>query len=203
MPLPQTAQPNPPDAQCSTAWLAPEAAVRRAISEGRRELLAYLAPTRQPRRRSEVLQVFALRALQRSGGLHDVERLRGWLARVLATSIADFQRGTVQTRRREVAFDDDDPHHSGVAPTTNDDQAVCGCLHKMLPTIKPEYAEIVLRADLRGESRDQIAAELGTTANNVAVRLHRGRLALKKRLEQTCMSCPEHGFFYCQCGAGR
>jgi DNA-directed RNA polymerase specialized sigma24 family protein len=146
-----------------------------------------------------VLQAFALRALQRSAGLGDAERVRGWLARILATSMADYQRSTGKVRRREVAFDDEDPDHGGAAPTPEDEDAVCACLHKVLPTVRPEYAEVVRRVDLRGESRDQIAADLGKTVNSVAVRLYRGRIALKKRLEQTCSSCPEHGFFHCYC----
>jgi RNA polymerase sigma-70 factor (ECF subfamily) len=79
------------------------------------------------------------------------------------------------------------------------DGAICDCLYKLLPTLKPEYAEIIWRADLLGEPRDRIAASLGTTLNNVAVKLHRGRQALKKRLDEMCLTCPVHGFLDCRC----
>lgn len=79
------------------------------------------------------------------------------------------------------------------------DEAVCTCLNKLLPTIKPEYAEVVRRVDLLGEARDRVAADLGVTLNNVAVKLHRGRHALKKRLEEMCLTCPTHGFLECGC----
>ena len=79
------------------------------------------------------------------------------------------------------------------------DGAVCNCLHKLLPTLKPEYADVIWRADLLGEPRDRIAASLGVTLNNVTVRLHRGRQALKKRLEEMCLTCPIHGFLDCRC----
>ena len=79
------------------------------------------------------------------------------------------------------------------------DEAVCNCLHKLLPTIKPEYAEVVRRIDLLGEGRDRVAANLGVTVNNVAVRLHRGRQALKRRLGEMCQPCPTHGFLECGC----
>lgn len=37
------------------------------------------------------------------------------------------------------------------------------------------------------------------TLNNINVRLHRGRQALKLRLEEMCLTCPEHGFLDCRC----
>jgi len=40
----------------------------------------------------------------------------------------------------------------------------------LLPTLKPDYSEVIWRADILGESRDRIAASLGTTLNNVSVR---------------------------------
>ncbi|VVT00779.1 hypothetical protein RV134_210184 [Roseovarius sp. EC-HK134] len=38
----------------------------------------------------EVLQVFMLRAIGRSGQLRDVRAVRGWLSQILASSIADY-----------------------------------------------------------------------------------------------------------------
>ena len=86
-----------------------------------------------------------------------------------------------------------------IEPDREADEAICNCLHKLLPTLKPEYADVVWRSDLLGEPRDRIAASLGTTLNNITVRLHRGRLALRKRLEEMCLTCPVHGFLDCRC----
>jgi hypothetical protein len=44
-----------------------------------------------------------------------------------------------------------------------------------------------------------VACQLGLTPNNLAVRLHQARQALRKRLEQTCETCPTHGFRNCAC----
>jgi transposase-like protein len=52
---------------------------------------------------------------------------------------------------------------------------------------------------LAGQSRVAVARQLGLTPNNLAVRLHRARQALRKRLEQTCETCPTHGFQSCAC----
>jgi hypothetical protein len=41
---------------------------------------------------------------------------------------------------------------------------LCNCLYKLLPTLKPDYAEVIWRADIVGEPRDRIAASLGITS---------------------------------------
>ena len=43
------------------------------------------------------------------------------------------------------------------------DGVVCNCLYKLLPTLNPDYAEVIWRADILGEPR------VGTTLNNVTV----------------------------------
>ena len=78
-------------------------------------------------------------------------------------------------------------------------EVVCNCLYKLLPTIRPEYAEMVRRIDLLGESRERVAARLKVTSNTVTERLHGGRQALKRRLEEMCRSCPAHGSLDCGC----
>jgi RNA polymerase sigma-70 factor, ECF subfamily len=43
------------------------------------------------------------------------------------------------------------------------------------------------------------AEERGLTATNAAVRVHRAREALKKRVTQACGTCAEHGCLDCSC----
>jgi RNA polymerase sigma factor (sigma-70 family) len=175
-----------------------DAAVQRALVEAREEMLLFL----QHRLRSrddaeEVLQRFSLRALERASQLRDVRTVRGWLGRILATTIVDHQRNLNRRRRRETHVDEAEIESEAVDAEL--DAAVCNCLYRLLPTLKPEYADIVWRADILGEPRDRLAASLGTSLNNVSVRLHRGRQALRKRLEEMCRTCPIHGFLDCHC----
>jgi len=179
------------------------AAVRRALVESRRDLLKFL------RRRlhshdeaEEVLQRFILKALERSGDLRDVRTVRGWLGRVLATTVVDHQRAAATRRRREHGVDPvvlANMAETLIEPDEEIDDAVCQCLYKLLPTLKAEYAAVIWRVDLLGEPRDRVAVSLGITLNNVTVRLHRARQALKQRLEQMCHICVIHGFLDCQC----
>lgn len=176
------------------------AAVRRTLMQAQRDLLSYLV-----RRLSnagdaqEALQQFVLRVLERSNDLRDVRTVRGWLARVLATTTADWQRRRARIRRRHVAMEETELAALTAALDPDADRAVCGCLYKVLPTLRRGYADIIWRADLLEEPRQQIVASPGTSVNNVTIRLHRGRRALKRRLEETCLACPEDGFLDCGC----
>jgi len=181
---------------------AADVAVRHALVEGRQHILKFLRRRLgDPEAAEDVLQTFMLRAIDRSEQLRDVRAVRGWLSQILASSIADYGRKVSRQRQREVVM----------APTDMDgiqdgfdeeiDEAICACLYKLLPTIKPEYAEVVWRVDLQEQPRETVARDLGITLNNITVRLHRGRQALKTRLEQMCLTCPVHGFLDCDCDA--
>lgn len=177
-----------------------DAAVRRALVEARHEFLAFLQQrVGNKAEAEELLQRFSLRALERASQLRDIRSVRGWLGRILATTIVDHQRHAIRQRRREVNADPADFEEFVVEPDRETDEAICNCLHKLLPTLKAEYADILWRSDILGEPRDRIAASLGTTLNNVTVRLHRARQTLRKRLEEMCLTCPVHGFLDCRC----
>jgi RNA polymerase sigma-70 factor (ECF subfamily) len=185
-----------------TALKASDAAVRSALVEVHRDLLGFLQRRlRNPQEAEEVLQRFAVRALERAVELRDVRTVRGWLGRILATTIVDHQRRAIRGRHREVPMEPEALERAAeaIAPDPEVDGIVCDCLYKLLPTLRPDYADMIWRADILGEPRDRISASLGTSLNNVNVRLHRGRQALKRRLEETCLTCPVHGFLDCRC----
>lgn len=175
-----------------------DTAVQRALVEARQEILQFLQQRLRNRDEAEeVLQRFSVRALERASQLRDVQTMRGWLGRILATTIIDYQRSANRRRRREIQVDQGEL--DGLPADAELDAAICNCLYRLLPTLKPEYADIVWRADILGEPRDRLAASLGTSLNNVTVRLHRGRQALRRRLEEMCLTCPVHGFLDCHC----
>lgn len=178
-------------------------AVRRALVESHEDMLRFLlGKMRRRDEAEEVLQRFMLRAMERAGDLRDVDSVKGWLSRVLATTIADFYRQTARSRKKETATDPQEIAELAEAETEPDqdlEAAVCNCLYRLLPTLRPEYAEVIWRADLLEEPRDDIASSLETSVNNVNVRLHRARVALRERLIQMCRTCVIHGFLDCEC----
>ncbi len=180
-----------------------DAAVRRELVESHRQFLSFLV-RRLPDRDAaeEVLQAFMARALERAPDLKEVLSVRGWLARVLATTIVDHHRRVGRRARRETATDPSDLEELPIEADPEIERAVCFCLYRILPTLKPDYADVIWRIDLLDEPRDRVAVGLGVTLGALNVRLHRGRRALKSRLEAICLTCPEHGFLDCRCEEG-
>jgi RNA polymerase sigma-70 factor, ECF subfamily len=50
-----------------------------------------------------------------------------------------------------------------------------------------------------GMSLADYARQSGVSSNNAAVRIHRARRNLKKRLLETCGTCAEHACVNCTC----
>jgi RNA polymerase sigma-70 factor (ECF subfamily) len=113
--------------------------------------------------------------------------------------LVDFLRQRGRRRQREQPASEQELESLGGTVDPEATEAVCACLYKILPTLPRAYADVIWRIDLLGEPRERTAASLGTTLSNVNVRLHRGRLALRRRLEEMCLTCPVHGFLNCQC----
>lgn len=178
----------------------PNDAAHAVMVEIHQDLLRFL--TRRLGNKDEaadVLQDFYVKVLTKIGDLRDTEKLRGWMRRVLETTLIDYYRA--QGKRRQAESD----YHflESLSESGNErddlDLIICMCLYKLLPTLKSEYADILWRADLVGESRENVAAALSVSEGNLRVRLHRARQALRQRLEETCRTCPVHGYMDCDC----
>ena len=178
-----------------------DTAVRHELVECHRDFLGFLRRRLgNPHDAEDVLQEFMSRALSRSSDLRDAQSVRGWLSRVLATTLVDHYRR--KARRRESVTDPADFDDLPMEPDLEVDAAVCFCLYRLLPTLKPAHSELIWRIDLLGEPRDRVAVSLGLTLNNVNVKLHRARRALKTRLQEICLTCQQHGFLDCRCEEG-
>jgi RNA polymerase sigma factor (sigma-70 family) len=172
-------------------------AVEAALTENRRDFLRFL--TRRlgsADAAEEVLQQFYLRAVSKAFHLRKRESIRAWLYRLLSTVLVDYARREATRRRQENAYA---RQQALIQEDPEFESTVCTCLYTPLPTLKPEYANLLRRLDLLGEPRQEVAAALGVTMNSVTVRLHRARQALKRALLLSCTTCPEHGFLRCAC----
>lgn len=189
--------------QGQIAAKAANAAVRRELVAGHRDFLWFLVRRLGDRDAAEeVLQAFMARALARAPDLKEILSVRGWLGRILATTIADHYRAASRRARRETVTDPSDIDLIPIELDTEIERQICFCLYRVLPTLKPDYADLIWRIDLLDEPRDRVAVALGLTLGNLNVRLHRGRRALRARLEAICLTCPEHGFLDCRCDDG-
>lgn len=171
--------------------------VAAILIENRRTFLRFLARQLGSMEvAEEVLQQFCLRAVSKSSDIKNRESILRWLYRVLSSTLADYYRAQASTLRGKVEYARLQSaliHEFAAEP-----ESVCTCFYELLPTLKSEYAEVLHRIDLRGESRAKAAEDLGITLNLVRVRLHRARHALKDALLASCKGC-DHGFMNCEC----
>ncbi|MBL9083492.1 MAG: sigma-70 family RNA polymerase sigma factor [Planctomycetales bacterium] len=143
----------------------------------------------------EILQAAFVKAVEKSQDLRDEESAMAWFYRLLRNALIDFYRRRDTARK---AF------HSAAEDFSEVDEqelqrTVCQCVAELIPTLKPEYADLLRRVDVEGEAVPAAAAALGIQSNNAGVRLHRARIALKARLEQSCGTCATHGCLDCSC----
>lgn len=162
-----------------------------------REFLAFLQSRLRDRKEAEdVLQGAFVKAIEKVDTLRDDESAVAWFYRLLRNSIVDRHR----KRARDAKQGESDVDELADDPEL--ERAVCRCIDTLIPTIKPEYATILRRVELEEARLTDVAEELAISTNNAAVRLHRARQALKRRLEQSCGTCATHGCLDCTCGAG-
>lgn len=149
----------------------------------------------------DLLQQSLVRAVEHHHSLKQHESIVPWFYRILRHAMIDYYRSQASEARKHDAFlqeltvsgEDKAAAPDAVKPT------VCACLYKLLPAIRPNYAELLRRIDLEGESPDAVARELNLTPNNLTVRLHRARQALRASLEDSCGICSKHGCLNCAC----
>ena len=145
----------------------------------------------------EILQSAFVKAIERGGDLRDGESAVAWFYRLLRNALIDhYRRRDAERRALE--------RHAAETALAIDDEAaledvVCKCAHGLIPTLKPEYADILRAVEMDDVPVATVAGRLGITAGNAAVRLHRARRALKKRLETACGTCTTHGCLDCHC----
>lgn len=171
------------------------------LLEQRAKLLAYIRrKVPDPDLAEDVLQDSLLRALQAAPDLRDEERFIPWFYRILNNAIMDvYRRRQIEARYRAASAE---AAKRAMAPA--EEAALCACIWDLIPTLKPEYAELIVELELWDGDPAQVAERLGITRNNLKVRRHRARRALRKRLEEVCRSCAAHGYPGCPCqhGAG-
>jgi RNA polymerase sigma factor (sigma-70 family) len=172
-------------------------AVVRTLVENHRNFLSFLERRVGSRAvAEELLQAAFVRTLEKGEGLRDGESAVAWFYRLLRNALIDHYRKQA-AEGRALEREAREATEAGPDPELKD--AVCACVGGLLPTLKPEYAELLRQVDLEERSVPEVAAEVGITPNNAGVRLHRARQALKHQLERSCGTCATHGCLDCSC----
>jgi RNA polymerase sigma factor (sigma-70 family) len=175
-----------------------EEAVILSLREGHREFLRFLSRrTPSIEEAEDILQDFYLKAIRSARTIKEPGALKGWLAQVLRRTLADYYR---RSGVRKAAVQRLEMSESSAMLIDDDaDRAVCSCLYRILPTMPGEYSQLIWQVDLLGQPRNRVAKRLGISPNNLGVRLHRARRALRGALMRFCTTCPTHGFLNCAC----
>ena len=178
----------------------PSGEVVARLVASHRDFLTFLE-ARVPSRAiaEEILQAAFVRTLEKGGTIRENESAVAWFFRLLRNAIVDhYRRSASETRAL-----DQQAAGGDMISKVEFENAVCTCMSTLLPNLKPDYAEMIERVDLREVPLATVAAELGITTNNATVRLHRARQALKRQLERSCGTCATHGCLDCTCGDHR
>jgi RNA polymerase sigma-70 factor (ECF subfamily) len=143
----------------------------------------------------DLLQSALMRAMNSPPEADGEDAVIGWFMAVLKNAITDhYRRKAVSAKTAE--------ENAANTPEIADAElkgAVCGCVKGVVATLKPEFAEVLGAVELDEQEISAVAERLGITPNNVRVRLHRARTALKQELLNTCKSCASHGCLDCSC----
>lgn len=149
----------------------------------------------------DLLQQSLIKALEQVHTVRNEESLVPWFYRLLRHAIIDYYRSHATEHKKHEGFlkeltateADKEPSFAEIP------SEVCTCLNRLLPGLRPAYAEVLRRVDLQGESIHAVAEDLKIATNNLTVRLHRARQALRTSLEAACGVCTKHGCLNCTC----
>jgi RNA polymerase sigma-70 factor (ECF subfamily) len=177
------------------ASTADAGSITARLLTSREKFLAYIrSKIADPDLAEDILQDSLLRAMQAAPSLRDEDRLVPWFRGILRNAIIDtYRRRGVE--RKHVS----DAELPDIRDESEDAAQLCACFEALVPTLKGEYAELIQALDLGGEAPESAAARLGISPNNLKVRRHRARQALRRRLEETCRTCATHGCLDCTC----
>lgn len=143
----------------------------------------------------DVFQNTLLKAYERLQTVEDPGALSTWLFRIVSTQCLMMRRKVGP--KREISFDELKPRGADLAEPVEipdvsqmpDDEAarleLQATLESALAEIPADMRIAVLLRDVEGFSTRETAEILGIGPSAVKMRLHRGRLALRRHLEQT------------------
>jgi RNA polymerase sigma factor (sigma-70 family) len=147
----------------------------------------------------EILQEAFVRGLARGASLRSDESAVAWFYRLLRNALVDHHRRAA-AELRGLATLGDEPRDDGQGARDEELVAtICACVTSLVDTLKPEYATALRHVELGGESIRDFARDAGITPGNAAVRVFRARQALRRRVEESCGTCAEHGCHECEC----
>ncbi len=143
----------------------------------------------------DILQAGLVKAIGHTGELRDEAKLTAWFYQLLRHAIIDHARSRRSAANRERTWATD----AALMPSSTDERAICRCLEPLIETLKPNHAALLRLVELDGTSVSVAARDLGLTANNASVILHRARAELREKTKAFCKHCARTSCLDCDC----
>jgi RNA polymerase sigma-70 factor (ECF subfamily) len=166
----------------------------------RSELLAFLEMRTGSKQAAEdALQAAFVRCIEKRSTLRREDKVVAWFYALLANSVVDLGRRRGAESRALQALSREIDVHAG--PVADLPRRECLCIARLLPLLKPDYRRALRTVDIDGEPLSELARRERISGNNAAMRLHRARRALARRVRAVCGPCADSKCADCFCRA--
>jgi RNA polymerase sigma-70 factor (ECF subfamily) len=178
------------EAELARAVLAGEpAAFERFVEHFRSKVFHYSwLMCGSPDDAEEVAQETLINAFQHFDSLREPERVRSWVFRIAKNACLMQRRKSVFAPARELSIDELLPEAEPTADSGPPDAGLLqselkAVLDRVIMELPPIYRAVVLLRDVEELSTEETAHILDVTLDVVKTRLHRGRQAIKQKLD--------------------
>ena len=132
----------------------------------------------------EVAQETLLRVFESLSQLRDPERIRPWVFKIAKNACLMKRRKSVFAPGHELSLDESIPGTDMDADVQLMRTELRDTLHRAVAELPETYRAVVLLRDLEELSTEETAQILDISADAVKTRLHRGRVALRQKMER-------------------
>ena len=157
-----------------------------ALAQHRAALDGFVRARVPPSEVEDVLQVAAMKAVEAHTTLEDPDRVLAWLYRIHRNVVSDATRKRRSLERLAERAERETVGDEAVEWHMDGEGKMCDCSVAQTQFVAEPYAEILRLVDMGELSVPEASKVLGISPNNAAVRLHRARKALRKRMLEHC-----------------
>ena len=163
--------------------------------EFRPRVLRYLARLVGDREAEDLAQVVMLKVSQALPRFRGDSSVSTWIYRIASNAALDELRRR-RTAEQELASspgsgeDDASAPQTGALETEVMRDEMSACIRDFIARLPDNYRAVLALSDLEGFTKEEIAAILGLTLDNVKIRLHRAREKLRSELQAGCRFSP-------------
>ncbi|MDP2875484.1 MAG: RNA polymerase sigma factor SigZ [Holophaga sp.] len=140
-----------------------------------------LKRVRSPAEAEDILHDVFLKMLTSLASVQRVDHLRAWLFTVARNAVTDYFRSKRPTS--ELPEELADP---GLEPSSASPEDMESCLRPMIEALPEKVRAALVLADLEGVKQREVAERLGISLPAVKSRVLRGRLLVRRMIEDCC-----------------